>query len=357
MRFLKPTKETRKAKRYLKRLVALKIFWVFIIFIITVILSPFILFLFLRPEVATNINYGVTFSKKYASELGLDWKDTYKYILDDLGVKHIRLIAYWDDIEKEKDVYNFDDIIWQVEEAEKRNTDIIMTIGRKVPRYPECFEPAWWKKIENETIRDQELYEYIKVSVNTLNKYDSISKWQIENEPFFEFGDCSHKIKYSTVSNEIAVVRELSSKEILVQDSGEGGFWYPSYKLGNYLGISMYRRVWYDFWGIFFSKQIYFRYPLAHWTYKIKSELTRVPYQKMIVTELQAEPWGSNINSSLTQEQKDKTMSRHHFFETISYAQKTGFGNFYLWGVEWWYWEKEMNSNPFFWNTAKVLFN
>ena len=49
-------------------------------------------------------------------------------------------------------------------------------------------------------------------------------------------------------------------------------------------------------------------------------------------------------------------MSRTDFLETISYAQKTGFKDLYLWGAEWWLWEKQNNGNPFYWDTAKAIF-
>jgi len=350
--------ELLKAKIYLKGIFKLHAIHMILMFLAVFMISPFILFFFWHPRVQPDIKYGVTFSKKYATELGLDWRNTYIKILDDLGVKNLRLIAYWDEIESNRDIYNFDDVIWQIDEAEKRGVSVILVIGRKVPRYPECFEPKWWQDIKDEELRNFELFEYVKLAANTLKDKKAIKMWQVENEPFFEFGECLHKIKYDVVEKEIDLVKKIdASRSILVQDSGEGGFWYPSYKLGDYLGISMYRKIWYDFWGAFFGNFVYFKYPLAHWTYKIKAEIVRVPYQKIIVTELQAEPWGPVINSALSEEDKNRTMSRHDFLDTISYAQKAGFKDLYLWGVEWWYWEMEMNNNPFYWATAKALFN
>jgi hypothetical protein len=49
-------------------------------------------------------------------------------------------------------------------------------------------------------------------------------------------------------------------------------------------------------------------------------------------------------------------MSRTDFYATLSYAQNAGFKRLYLWGAEWWLWEKEKNNNPYFWDTAKALF-
>ncbi len=339
-----------------KKFSSLKIVQIILLLLLALVVSPLIVFFIIRPKPQKDINYGVTFSKKYSQELGMNWKTTYLKILDDLGTKNIRLVAYWDEVERIPNVYDWNDVKWQLEEAKKRNLNVIMTIGRKVPRYPECFEPTWWKETTDEKARDAELYEYIYNTVTELKAYDVIKIWQVENEPFFPFGECM-PIKKSVVTQEVEVVRSLDNRPILIQDSGEGGFWFPSYNLGDYLAISMYRKIWYNFWGTLFGKFIYFQYPLAHWTYKIKADLVGVPYQKIFVTELQAEPWGPGINSSLTQEEKYKSMSRQDFIATISYAQKAGFKNLYFWGVEWWLWEKDFNNNPFFWDTAKALFN
>ena len=49
------------------------------------------LFFLARKEVPEKIQYGMTFNTMYANELGLDWKETYDAILDELGVRHLRL--------------------------------------------------------------------------------------------------------------------------------------------------------------------------------------------------------------------------------------------------------------------------
>ncbi|NMB91677.1 hypothetical protein GYA37_02405 [candidate division WWE3 bacterium] len=349
-------KQLDKAGSLIRRLFSLKIIRVVFIILLTLIFAPIVLFITLRPKVQSNINYGVTFSDKYAEQIGLNWKEVYIKTLDDLGTKNLRLVAYWDEIEEVKDNYDYSNIKFQLDEAEKRNLNVILSIGRKVPRYPECFEPIWWKELPSNNLRDQALLEYIKETVNTFKDYKSIKMWQVENEPFWPFGVCdSPEIKKETVIKEVELTKSLDSRPILVQDSGEGGLWKPTYKMGDYLGISMYRKIWYDFWGVFFGKFIYFQYPLSHWTYKIKANLVGVPMDKIIITELQGEPWGPGINSELSDEERDKTMSKNDFLSTISYAQKSGFKDLYLWGVEWWYFEK-LQGNSFYWDTAKALF-
>jgi hypothetical protein len=49
-------------------------------------------------------------------------------------------------------------------------------------------------------------------------------------------------------------------------------------------------------------------------------------------------------------------MDKEKFKEMIEFSSKTGFKEFYLWGVEWWYWERE-RGNTEMWDEALRLFN
>ncbi|MEK7097470.1 MAG: hypothetical protein AAB906_01320, partial [Patescibacteria group bacterium] len=57
------------------------------------------------------------------------------------------------------------------------------------------------------------------------------------------------------------------------------------------------------------------------------------------------------------QEDRNRTKDLENFRDMMKFARRTGFREFYLWGVEWWYWEKEKNNNPEVWNTARTLFS
>jgi len=49
-------------------------------------------------------------------------------------------------------------------------------------------------------------------------------------------------------------------------------------------------------------------------------------------------------------------MNFEQFKENIAYAKTAGFSENYFWGAEWWYWMKEKQNHPEFWNYAKELF-
>lgn len=351
----KLSNDIKKTIDLLNKIFKIKLVRFLIIILLLIIFLPFIIFFFIRPKPAEYINYGFTFSNKYAQQMQMDWKNTYETILNEIEFENIRIVAYWDQSEPENNLYNFDDVKWQIEKAKEKDINVIMTLGYKVPRYPECFEPEWVKDYSQQE-REKELIEYVRQGVIELKDYDNIVMWQIENEPFWPFGDCK-EINRETVVKEINTARMLDNRPIIVQDSGEGGFWFATHSLGDKLGISMYRKIWYDFWGILFGRSIYFQYPLAHWTYKVKADIVGIDYNNIMVTELQAEPWGPGLNSDLPNQEIDNSMSHQFFIDTINYAQKSGFKDLYLWGPEWWLYMRDIRGDSFYWDTAKSIIN
>src|SRR4030042_6204164 len=79
--------------------------------------------------------FGVSFSILDAVNLNLNWQQAYLDILNDLNVKNLRLIAYWHQVEPEKDQYNFDNLDWMLEKAVNREASVILALGRRLPRW------------------------------------------------------------------------------------------------------------------------------------------------------------------------------------------------------------------------------
>lgn len=304
-------------------------------------------FLLARTPVAPPQAYGVTFAAFYAEEFGLDWKEAYKAILDDLGVRSIRIPVYWSRVEPEQGKFSFDDIDWQIAEAKKRDADIILALGRKLPRWPECHEPRWVRD-EKLNIKNQKLLEYIKNIVDRYHENSTITMWQIENEPYLPFGDC---VDYDSgiVDEEIMLIKSLdSSRPIMITDSGELSLWIRAAKRSDVFGSTMYRTVHNKFFGTI-------TYPLPASFFRLKRSITELVVGKkpMIVIELQGEPWSREATPKLTIDDHYETMNLEMFREVLTYASRTGFDTFYLWGVEWWYWLKTTQNDSRMWDIAK----
>ncbi|MBI4281658.1 beta-galactosidase [Candidatus Uhrbacteria bacterium] len=299
--------------------------------------------------------WGVTFSKSQAEYLGLDWKKTYLAALDDLGVRAVRLSVYWNAIEHEQGKYDFTDLDWQIAEATKRHARIILAVGRRLPRWPECHDPVWVSELfmsgGGSSAVEAQQFQFVEETIERYKNNPSIAMWQVENEYFLNlFGECPRADK-EQFAREIALVRSIDARPILVTDSGELSTWRKPAPFGDYLGTTMYRVVWNKFIG-------YWRYTylLPPALYRWKAALVGKAIDRMIGAELQAEPWAPNGLLALAPGEYKKSLDAKQFVANIDFARRTGFPEHYLWGVEYWYWLKEKQNDAMLWDAAKRLF-
>lgn len=329
-----------------------KMFLFFLIIVILIIVAIFYFFVG-TALVPTKITWGVDFSQMHAESLGLNWKELYLSIIDDLGVQNIKLHTQWDWVEGKRGEYYFKDIDWQIKTAEERGVKIIYVVGMKTGRWPECHIPEWAQELSKEE-QQAEILKYIEVVVNRYKDSKAILYWQVENEPLFRFGKCPWRDK-KFLEKEIELVKKLDpSREIIVSDSGEQSLWLGVAKRGDIVGITMYRKVWVRVGskiGFYFDM---FIPPVHYWR---KSQIINKFFgKKVLCIELQAEPWTPKLLYDAQLKEQERTMNLEIFKQNVEYAKKTGLDTFYFWGVEWWYQMKEKHNRPEIWNEAKSLF-
>lgn len=294
---------------------------------------------------------GVTFSSRYAQDINLNWREAYVAMLDDLKIKYIRIPIYWDLVEKSDGVYDFADIDWQLAEAQKRDAHIILVVGQKVPRWPECFIPKWIG--EDVNLKKEKLLRFEEVVINRYkNNHPEIIRWQVENEPFLDFGICPAADE-DLLDSEIAKVKSLdSSRPIVVTDSGELSLWVQAAKRADVFGTTMYREV--------YSANVgHWHYPIGPNFFKAKQLLIELfaGQKNAVVIELQGEPWVAGWTVHAPVDVQLESMNKDKLIDNVEFAKKTGMKEIYIWGVEWWYWMKTMQNNPTLWDTARELVN
>lgn len=292
--------------------------------------------------------FGVTFSTKFCRSLGLDWKETYNAMLNELKVKYVRIPVYWDEIEKEKGKFDFSDYDYILDAGKEKNVKFVLAIGRRLPRWPECHEPDWVDG-ETGTALQVDSLEMIKTTVDHFKNRPEVEYWQLENEPLLNtFGVCS-PFDPNFLKQEFDFVRSLDSRKLIITGSGEFSSWSTESEIGDIFGSTLYRIVYDKYLG-------YVKYPFPLAYYRTKAWLSGLSSDRLMVMELQAEPWvPSGLMSELTSEQIDKSMSIKQFRSNLQYAINLNFSRTYLWGVEWWYWQKKY-GNPEYWWLATVLF-
>ncbi len=289
---------------------------------------------------APNNFWGLTFSTKYSEELGLNYKEVYLAILNDLNIKNIRLPIYWDQIEKKEDIFDFSIFDELIELGNDYNIKYIINIGWRLPRWPECHAPDWVNGKEKERILIM-----LEEVVNHYKDYDNIIAWQIENEPLLDtFGICPDGDE-ELLKQEINLVKSLDERDIIISASGELSSWKREAKLADIFATTIYRVVYNSWFG-------YFKYPLPSIFYNYKANFNKI--DKIIISELQLEPWMPDnvIMKNLIKKEKDKSLNLEQMKANLQFAINTNFEQAYLWGVEWWYYEK-VNNNSIFWEFIK----
>jgi hypothetical protein len=239
---------------------------------------------------------------------------------------------------------------WQIAEAQKRNAQIILVVGQKVPRWPECFIPVWMQNDSGQ--KKAELLKFIYTVVERYKSEPAVKYWQVENEPFLDFGICPD-LDPALLDSEIALVKNADpSRKIIVTDSGELSLWYQAASRADIFGTTMYRTIWKKGLG-------YFDYPIGprffqfkHWIIK-----TFAKQNQAIVIELQGEPWISGWTTDMALSEQFKSMNPEKLRDNVEFAKKVGFPEIYVWGAEWWYWLKVQKDHPELWEEAKMLFN
>ncbi len=324
-------------------------------FLVVVGVIFLVLFLLSLKKIPAQLTYGVSFSKFHSDELKLDWKKVYLALLDDLKVRSFRLSAHWPMVEPQDGKFNFSELDFQMREAQKRGASVILAVGRRLPGWPECHDPEWAKGKEL-NLREGKLLDYMTAVVNRYKGFNNIKYWQVENEPYFTMfsrSDCG-AFDENFLKKEVALVRRLDpGRPVLLTDSGEWGTWYKAYKNGDAFGTTMYLYVYFKQGGI--SEPV--RYPLLPAFYRIKQNIIQTFFGKKpsLVIELPAEPWLLQPIIDTPLAFQLERMGPDKFNEMLGFSGKTGFGSFYLWGAEWWYWMRD-HGHPEFWERARALF-
>ncbi|MCX6702634.1 MAG: hypothetical protein NTW60_02095 [Candidatus Wolfebacteria bacterium] len=328
-----------------------KVLWILSALAILLVLFSISLF-FVKPAgFSENIQWNISFSRLFASQMGLDWKEAFSAIQKDLRPKSVRLPVYWSDVEAEKGKYSFADYDWIVDQSEKQNTGLVLVVGRRLPRWPECHIPEWAKSLNQEEEKNL-LLGYIKETVLKYRDSPALRLWQVENEPFLIFGECD-LADPSFVDKEIALVRSLDpNHKIMLTDGGEMGLWFKAASRADVFGTTMYRKVYNRFFG-------YITYPLPPQYFWFKANLLHIfyPNKPIVISELQGEPWLTKMLYETSLDLQFSKMNLNDFRDNILYTKTVGFPEAYLWGSEWWYWLKTKQNHPEFWQAAKELIN
>lgn len=306
---------------------------------------------YIKSEVSKPQLVGTSFIPAYAESLGLNPQATMQALIDDLHVKHFRLVSYWDQLEPSPGVYDFSLLDWQFAKAAKSGADVSLSVGLRQPRWPECHMPDWAQN-EPASVWQSQLEAFMTKVVKRYKNSPALVSYQVENEFFLQgFGKCTNFDRSRLVA-EYDLVKKLDPKHMaIVARSNNAIGWPEGAPRADEYGISIYKRVW--------DADIthrYLEYPYPAWYYAFVAGWTKIITGKdTIIHELQAEAWPPNSqpiqNTSLAEQNKSFDAAR--FTSRVRFGRNTGMPEIYLWGSEYWYYRLVTLHDPSLWNVAK----
>jgi len=193
----------------------------------------------------------------------------------------------------------------------------------------------------------------VKEVVKRYNQNPTVFAFQVENEPLlsFDFGICPTADE-KFLQQEVALIRSLTKKPLILTDSGELGWWTKPMQLSDYMGTTLYRIVHNNYLGLV-------PYYFQPWYYRLKfgliSTLLAPQNKGTIVVELQGEPWANTALTEVSLNQQLQSFPLSQFKTNVNFAKKVGAKQIYLWGAEWWYYIKSQ-GHPEYWEYAKGIF-
>ena len=309
---------------------------------------------YIHSQSSKPLQLGVSFIPDYAASLGIDPEETMDALID-IGVRQFRLVSYWSDAERTKGSYDFSQLDWQFEKAEAVDAKIVLTLGLRQPRWPECHMPDWAAKESPEQWRPQ-LNAYITAVVNRYKHSPSLQNYQLENEYFLKgFGICTDFSRQHLI-DEYNLLKRLDPKHPITVGRSNNALGFPvGQPQPDKFSISIYKRVW-D--GNFSHR--YLEYPFPAWFYGYIAGAQKIFLHKdMAVGELQAEAWPPDSKSvtETSLSEQNKSLNAKRLKDRFGYGRATGMRQIDLWGAEYWYYRLVVLHDPSLWNIAKQEFS
>lgn len=324
--------------------------------VITVLLVLFFTARFWNPIIFPPVkqaNIGMSFSVKQTQMLGLDWRETYRALLDEktgMGIKHLRLMSYWDLYEPEQGKMDFTQLDEEIAIAKEYGADVSLAIGLRQPRWPECHEPDWATNMDEKKWQAA-LLNYIGAVVQRYEKNPTVISWQLENEYYNGlFANCRLATP-TRLQTEYDLVRHYSKKPIWMSMSDQFGYTKDMPTVDRY-GFSVYRVVYST--GLYNG---YMTFPTPIWYHRLRAAIiSQTTGKDIFIHELQMEPWAPTDIPYASYKEQDKSMSVNQIRESMLFAREIGAKDMYLWGGEWWYW-RQQRGDPSIWNTVREEIN
>ncbi len=330
--------------------------------------------------------FGINFSCNYAEYLLLEdpatgnghvaddrpgraeWcADTLGQLLSGLGAKHVRLSVEWSQVEPQPGQFDWGLMDALLVEAERNGAKVLLTVGVKAQRHPEYYIPDWvlegasladGDEISSDPYVRERALAMIEAAVAHFSSSPAIDAWGADNEPYVPSLRASNwSLSREFVQAEVDSIRRNDPRGRPVSINHGQHFvfdrrWQHALADADVLAQSLYPWRNYRIPGRTLVVPILEIGPLAP-NYNYQARLAREQGRDFWITEMQAEPWVDGDIRLVSPEKPSANLTGANFRKNIEYARRVGASRIYLWGAEWWLFQRLRYGDETWWNLGR----
>ena len=157
--------------------------------------------------------WGVSWSSKQAEFFDLD-NQALDEMLDQIPFQRLQLMSYWDLIESENNLYDFEELDQQFAIAKNHNLQVSLQLGIHQARWPYCHYPNWSNQLNKAKLKT-ELRAYLNLIIKRYDQQINLKQYQLEPEIFkAQAADCQQLLTKEDLEELYEFVDNLTEKDI-----------------------------------------------------------------------------------------------------------------------------------------------
>lgn len=325
-------------------------------------------------------SYGFTYGFEDAGWYSLDPKESYIKLLDEVNFEWVRLSFFWGEMTDKGGNLTLDDLVFAIEEAQKRDVKVVIALGAKTPSYPEFHWPKevaakvkFGDAITASHPVAADILEIDKKVVERLAPYKNIAYWQVENEPYLANIN-NWKIDKSLLTAEVKVVRNAdpAKRPVILNHVGPATVdrrykdFYDILQPRDILAVNSYFKTQ----GIYLisfkvlGKQInigwprWLVWPVQSWMFLspdfrgLAAEANKKGLEFWLL-EVQAEPY---IRELADAQGEDLSFGAEDLVKADAFIRSHGVNTIGFWGAPFWLYREKLGDNSWM-DAAKKIVN
>lgn len=294
--------------------------------------------------------------------------ETLGTLLRGTGAKHVRISVEWAQVEPRPGEFDFRLVDALLAEAGRSDARVLFGVGVKAQRDPEFYIPDWvltradlhgMVYIDRDPYLRERALAMVEAVVAHVSGSPAIEAWNADNEPYvpsLRAEDWELSREFVRAERDAIRANDPQARTISINHAQHFVFdrrWKDALADGDALAASVYPFRTVEVLGRKFVIAIPELGPLEP-NYAHQARSAHAVGKPFWLTELQAEPWVDEDIRLVGPSNPSPNLTVANFRKNIEYARRSGADRVYLWGAEWWLFQRQQYNDNTWWDLARA---